>query len=98
MRNQLDCGALILAEPDQWRKGVETIEQIIFNRQDKNTDRLDWSVAPYAALAARIRLSCGDKTGAAKTITQGLAASPQDNQLLFLLRILQREAPELVVK
>ena len=94
----VDANALILSEPDQWRKGVEAIEQIIANRQNKNTGSLDWSVPPYAALAARIRLSCGDKTGAAKTITQALAASPQDNQLLFLLRILQREAPELVVK
>jgi predicted membrane-bound spermidine synthase len=94
----VDANALILAEPDQWRKGVETIEQIIFNRQEKNTDSLYWSVPAYAALAARTRLSYGDPTGAAKTIARALAASPQDNQLLFLLRILKREVPQLFVK
>jgi hypothetical protein len=94
----VDANALILCEPDQWRKGVEAIEQIIFNRQDKNTGGLGWSVPYYAALAGRTRLSCGDKAGAAKTIIQALAASPQDDQLLFLLRILQRETPQLVVK
>jgi spermidine synthase len=93
----VDANALILAEPDQWRKGVETIEQIIFNRQDKNTDSRYWSVPSYAALAARTRLSHGDTTGAAKTIARALATNPQDNQLLFLLRILQREAPQLFV-
>jgi hypothetical protein len=98
LRGLVDANALILAEPDQWRKGIETIEQIIFSRADKNSGSLDWSIPPYAALAARTRLAYGDKTGAAKTIAQALAASPEDSQLLFLRRILQQEDPQLVVK
>jgi len=82
---------LIWSQPDRWREGVEIMDNVVAGYLRHKPKSTDWKVGAFAALAARTRLGNGDLAGAQNSIAMGLQADPQEPQLLFLQRILERE-------
>jgi hypothetical protein len=83
--------ALALLEPASDRKseGIALIESLLRQRQPVS----EWSAPHFASLAARASLARGD-TGKARSLLElGLQDSPEDPQLHYLARILEREQP-----
>ncbi|MBI4660775.1 MAG: fused MFS/spermidine synthase [Verrucomicrobia bacterium] len=84
--------ALIFARPTLWEGAVLSIEKILEARateKDKPPIR-DWLPGHFAATAARARLSHGDAEGARRAVELGLKIEPNDIQLLYLQRIINR--------
>ena len=83
--------AIALLEPASGRKpeGVALIESLLRRHQPAS----EWSAPHFAALAARASLASGD-TGKARSLLElGLKDAPDDAQLHYLARILEREQP-----
>jgi predicted membrane-bound spermidine synthase len=83
--------ALALLEPGSDRKpeGVALIESLLRQRRPAS----EWSAPHFAALAARASLARGDAGKARGLLELGLKDSPEDPQLQYLARILEREQP-----
>jgi predicted membrane-bound spermidine synthase len=81
--------ALELLEPASKRKseGVILIESLLRQRQAKS----DWPASHFAAIAARASLASGDTSRARGLLELGLKTAPDDPQLHYLSRILERE-------
>jgi hypothetical protein len=81
--------ALALLEPASTRKpdGIALIESLLRQRQPAS----EWSAPHFAALAARASIAGGDATKARGLLELGLKEAPDDPQLHYLARILERE-------
>jgi len=82
-------GATCLLEANSARKreGVSQIELLLRQRRPE----ADWSAPYYAALAARACLASGDAERTRAVLKLGLKFAPDDAQLHYLGRILERE-------
>jgi predicted membrane-bound spermidine synthase len=83
--------AIALLEPASGRKseGVALIESLLRQRQPSS----GWSAPHFAALAARTSLASGNASKARSLLELGLKDSPDDPQLHYLARIIEREQP-----
>lgn len=83
--------AIALLEPASGRKseGVALIESLLRQRQPSS----GWSAPHFAALAARASLASGNASKARNLLELGLKDSPDDPQLHYLARIIEREQP-----
>jgi predicted membrane-bound spermidine synthase len=72
---------------DRQMEGVVLMESLLRQRQPRS----DWSASYYAALATRISLANGDSERARRILELGLKVEPNDAQLQYLARILDRE-------
>jgi predicted membrane-bound spermidine synthase len=81
--------ALALLEPASERKseGVALIESLLRQRRPDSA----WDAPHFAALAARASLARGDTGKARGLLELGLKDSPDDAQLRYLARIIERE-------
>ena len=82
----------MLVHPDQWEDSANTIESVLkafVGLPERPTD-LDWQPAQYAAALSRVRLAHDDVAGARAAIELGFRIAPQDPQLLYLQRVLNR--------
>jgi hypothetical protein len=70
-------------------RGILLMEQLLRQRGQHS----DWSAPYYAAMAARASVGLGDLERSRQLVELGLQAAPDDPQLLYLTRILQREQP-----
>jgi predicted membrane-bound spermidine synthase len=84
--------ALAWLEPASVRKaeGVALIETLLRRRRPESR----WDAPHFAALAARASLAQGDTGKARGLLELGLKDSPEDAQLHYLARILEREQPQ----
>jgi len=84
------AAVLELASPPE--KRLEAIDEIqsLLRQRTKNSD---WSPSHYAALAARVGLVLGQPDRSRQLVEQGLKLVPDDLQLRYLARILDREQP-----
>jgi spermidine synthase len=89
---QLIAAAALLEDKDstQRSQGVSEIESLLRKRSEGS----DWSASHYAALAARIALANGNLEKTRQLVELGLRYVPDDPQLHYLTRILEREHPE----
>jgi predicted membrane-bound spermidine synthase len=81
--------ALALLDPASGRKseGVALIESLLRQRQPASA----WSAPHFAALAARASIAGGDAAKARSLLELGLKEAPDDPQLHYLARIIERE-------
>jgi hypothetical protein len=68
---------------------VALIESLLRQRQPTS----GWSAPHFAALAARTSLAGGDAGKARSLLELGLKDAPNDPQLHYLARIIEREQP-----
>ncbi|HXJ60212.1 MAG TPA: fused MFS/spermidine synthase [Verrucomicrobiae bacterium] len=86
----LAAGALLdQTDPVVRSQGAAQIEALLRQRSDQS----DWSAPHYAALAARAMLSAGNTAKSRQLVELGLRYAPDDLQLHYLTRILDRERP-----
>ncbi len=83
----INAAAMLEANSNRKLEGVSQIESLLRERQPAS----DWSAAHYAALAARTSLAQGDAERARTVLTLGLKFEPNDAQLNYLARIMDRE-------
>lgn len=83
--------ATVLLESNSARKAeaVALIEELL--RQHRPDS--GWSAPHYAAAAARISLAQGDAEKTRRLLELGLKHAPDDAQLHYLARIIEREQP-----
>ena len=77
------------SDPGRRNQGVIQIEALLRHRSDAS----DWSASYYAAMAARATFANGDLTKSRQLVELGLKHAPDDLQLHYLTRILDRERP-----
>ncbi|MBM3836832.1 MAG: hypothetical protein FJ398_02515 [Verrucomicrobia bacterium] len=84
--------ALIFTRPTLWEEGVRSIEKILEARASGKEKGaiVDWLPGHFASVAARARLTHGDAEGARRDVELGLKIVPDDIQLLYLQRIIER--------
>jgi predicted membrane-bound spermidine synthase len=80
---------LLEGPTDRSREAVDMIEALLRQR----TQASDWSAPHYAVMAARRSLGSGDRDKARQVLELGLKFAPDDAQLHYLTRILDREQP-----
>jgi spermidine synthase len=79
----------VAAAPEQRLAAVDQIQTLLRER----TKNSDWSSSHYAALAARVSLVLGQPDRSRQLVELGLKFTPDDQQLHYLARILDREQP-----
>jgi len=82
----LEARRIIETNPARQKEAVETIARLL---AQPNADA-KWPVATYAALAAKVSLRGGDYARAKDLLQTGLKAKPDDTELQYLSRILDR--------
>jgi spermidine synthase len=82
----LQARQIIETNPKRHKEAVDTIARLL---ADSNADS-KWPVATYAALAAKVSLRGGDYARAKELLQSGLKAKPDDAELQYLSRILDR--------
>lgn len=87
VRQLLNATALLDAGSSRRLEGVALIEELLQHHNAGAT----WFPAHYAAQATRISLSAGDTVKARRLLELGLKLAPDDAQLQYLARIMERE-------
>jgi spermidine synthase len=80
--------------PERWLEGVQKTESLLNNHDPNHWEdgKEEPNLAYFAAKAAKARFRHGDRIGALKTVKLGLGLVPDDVQLLFLKRLLERDS------
>jgi spermidine synthase len=78
------------SDPPHQREGVLLFESLLRERKPQS----DWSVPHYTALAVKAALQARDTDRAAALLQLGFRSAPDDAQLHYLTRILEREQRE----
>ena len=87
VRRLLSAATLLEGSSGQQLEGTQAMEALLRQRPPE----ADWSATHYAALAARISLSHGESERTGRLLELGLKHAPEDEELHYLARILQRE-------
>ena len=82
----LQARQIIETNPARQKEAVETIARLLANSSPDAT----WPVATYAALAAKVSLRGGDYARARDLLETALKTRPDDIELQYLARILER--------
>jgi predicted membrane-bound spermidine synthase len=79
---------LVYFEPARWLEGVAAIEQVLQSRSSRSsTGPAGWSVAHYAALAAKAYFNHGDRERAVSLVRLGQSLEPHSPVLGYLDRL-----------
>jgi len=91
----LEASNAVQADPASWLEPVTTIQTVLTSSKlDPGLKVAGQSPLDLAALAAKACLRHGDKERARTLVQAGLKMEPRSVELLFIARILEREAEE----
>jgi spermidine synthase len=91
MQQLLTAEMLIQASPDRWQESVNTIENLL-QAAATPSGATNLVSTNFSAAAFHACLRNGDIERAKKLLLLGLTSNPADDHLLYLARILEREA------
>jgi spermidine synthase len=91
--NLLRLEAKLLRDDAKWKESATAIEAIISQVQPKDSKKIDFSTTYFAALVTRFAIGHGDYATALRMLRLGFNFNPDDEQLLFLSRVVDRIVP-----